>query len=171
MKLLLHACCAPCATYPLETVKEDITLFFYNPAIEPIMEYEKRFTEIEKLAKFTKTKLVIWDYDNLDWHELVKGKETEAEGGERCKICFLQRMRKTAEYAKMNGFDAFATTLSVSPFKDDKSINEAGKIAEKEFGIKFLELDFKKGYMRSVELSRMYYLYRQDYCGCLFSKR
>ncbi|MEE9525027.1 MAG: epoxyqueuosine reductase QueH [Candidatus Woesearchaeota archaeon] len=167
MKLLLHTCCAPCSTHVIEELRKeyDVTLFFYNPCIEPINEYGRRLEEAEKYAEAMDIPIIVGDYDVIDWHNAVKGYEDDKEGGDRCSICFRFRLKKTAEVAKERGFDLFTTTLTVSPYKNAEVINEIGK----EFN-NFLERDFKKGYMHSVELSKKYNLYRQNYCGCLFSK-
>jgi hypothetical protein len=174
-KLLLHVCCAPCSTHVIEVLKKDyeLTLFFYNPNIEPIPEYELRLNEAEKYAQELNLPLIIGDYDNIEWQNAVKGHESDKEGGERCNLCFRFRLEKTALYAKQNNFDFFATTLTVSPFKNADVINKIGKELEEKYKIEFLESDFKKekGYMHSIELSKKHNLYRQHYCGCLFSKR
>lgn len=174
-KMLLHVCCAPCSTHVIEMLKKDynITLFFYNPNVEPIAEYELRLTELEKYAKMQKLPVIVGEYDNIEWHAEIAGHENDTEGGERCDICFRFRLEKTAQTAEENGFDIFATTLTVSPFKNAELINKIGKELEKKYGIEFLEYDFKKnkGYMQSVEISRKYGLYRQKYCGCFYSKR
>jgi len=172
-KLLLHVCCAPCSTHVIELLKEeyDLTLFFYNPNVEPINEYEMRLKEAERYAKELHLPLEVGDYDNIEWHNAVNGHEQDKEGEERCSICFRYRLEKTAQLAKENKFDMFATTLTVSPFKNTEIINKIGK--ELAGNINFLESDFKqdKGYMHSIELSKKYCLYRQNYCGCLYSKR
>ncbi|MBW2996611.1 epoxyqueuosine reductase QueH [Candidatus Woesearchaeota archaeon] len=167
-KLLLHVCCAPCSTHVIEELKEnyDLTLFFYNPNVEPINEYEKRLNEAERYAEAMGIPIIIGDYDIIDWYNAIQGHENDEEGGERCSICFRFRLNKTAQIAKEKGFDLFTTTLTVSPYKNAEIINKIGK----EFD-NFLEKDFKKGYMHSVELSKHYNLYRQNYCGCLFSKK
>lgn len=174
MKLLLHVCCAPCSTHAIEKLQEqyDLTLFFYNPNVEPINEYEKRLQETERFAEALGLPLIVGDYDNIDWHSAVQGLEQEKEGGERCSVCFRFRLRKTAQLAKEKGFDIFTTTLTVSPYKNAEMISKIGKEISQALEIEFLESDFKKdnGYIHSVELSKQYNLYRQTYCGCLFSK-
>ena len=173
-KLLLHVCCGPCSTHVIETLREkyDLTLFFYNPNVEPVNEYEQRLETAEKYAKELGLPLIVGDYDNIEWHNAVQGHEQDEEGGERCSICFRYRLEKTAELAKEKDFDLFITTLSVSPYKNAEVINIIGLELAKKYGIEFLESDFKKhgGYMHSVELSKKHNLYRQHYCGCLFSK-
>ncbi|MBD3355368.1 hypothetical protein GF361_05275 [Candidatus Woesearchaeota archaeon] len=172
MKLLLHTCCAPCSTHVIEELKKeyDITLFFYNPNVEPIQEYEKRLVEAERLAKELNIPIIVGDYDNIKWHNAVKDYESEPEGGKRCEICFRFNLQKTAKLAKEKNFDFFTTTLTVSPYKNNEVINRIGKDIDEE---RFLEKDFKKqnGYMHSIELSKKHNLYRQNYCGCLYSKK
>jgi len=169
MKLLLHVCCAPCSTHVIKELKKEyeITLFFYNPCIEPINEYELRLQAAEKLAKELNLPIIIGDYDNIEFHNIVKGHENDEEGGERCSICFRQRLKKTAEKTDELNFDLFTTTLTVSPYKNAEIINQIGK----SISPKFLETDFKKGYHNSIELSKKHDLYRQNYCGCLYSKQ
>ncbi len=175
--LLLHACCAPCSSYCLEYLSEffDITVFFYNPNIYPEKEYEKRVEEIEKFISemefSSPVKLIKGDFIPADFYTFVKGYEKCSEGGERCFRCYELRLRETAKKAKEGGFDYFTTTLTISPLKNAQVINEIGQSLEKEYGVKHLPSDFKKknGYKRSTELSREYNLYRQNYCGCVFS--
>jgi predicted adenine nucleotide alpha hydrolase (AANH) superfamily ATPase len=174
-KLLLHVCCAPCSTHVIEVLKQnyELTLFFYNPNVEPLNEYEQRLITAEEFAKKLNLPIIIGDYDNIEWHNAVKGHEQDEEGGERCGICFRYRLEKTAQLAKEEGFDIFTTTLTVSPFKNPETINKIGKELREKHNIEFLEADFKKdnGYMHSVELSKEHNLYRQNYCGCLCSKK
>lgn len=176
-KLLLHVCCAPCSSRCLEVLEEyfDITVFFFNPNISPKEEYQKRLAELKNFAKnvHPNVKVVEGGYDNQSFEELVaKGLEDLPEGGERCKKCYRQRLMASAEYAKQNGFEYFTTSLSISPYKNSKALNEIGGEIAKEIGVKYLFSDFKKedGYKRSIELSKKYNLYRQDYCGCKYSK-
>lgn len=177
-KLLLHSCCAPCSTSCIERLTKyfDITILYYNPNIEPKEEYEKRKKyQIELIKKFNsvnKLNYIDCDYDNNIYHEKVKGLENEKEGGARCNVCYFLRMEKTALLAKKLKYDFFATTLTVSPYKHSKTINEIGKILEEKYNINYLYSDFKKenGYKRSIELAKKYELYRQDYCGCLYAK-
>jgi len=174
-KLLLHVCCAPCSTHVIETLKKeyDLTLFFYNPQIEPLKEYEKRLKEAEFYAIEMDIPLIVGDYDILDWHDCIKGHENDPEEGERCSLCFRYRLEKTAQLAKENGFELFTTTLTVSPYKNAELINNIGKELSEKHSIGFLESDFKKddGYSHSIELSKRHNLYRQNYCGCIFSKK
>lgn len=177
-KLLLHACCAPCSSAVLETISKyfDITILYYNPNITSIEEFDKRYLEIKKFTRKIDFKndvdILNVNYDNQEFFDAVKGLEHEKEGGLRCFTCYKLRMKKTALMAKELGFDYFTTTLSISPYKNANYINEIGESLEKEIGIKYLYADFKKnnGYKRSIELSKKYNLYRQDYCGCIFSK-
>lgn len=173
-KLLLHACCAPCASASVERVKEyfAVTLYFYNPNIDGIAEYEKRRAEAERLSCIMGVDFFAEEFRPEEYFDAVKGLEKEPEGGARCEKCFLLRLGKTAEYAEKNGFDYFSTTLTLGPMKNSRKVNEAGFIAQEGKAVKFLPCDFKKrdGYLRSLELSELYSLYRQNYCGCVFSK-
>ena len=173
-KLLLHSCCGPCSISVIERLRDyfDITVIYYNPNIEPKEEYEKRKSEQLRLLNELGIKFMDIDYLNNEYHEKVKGYENEPENGLRCPLCFELRLDKTASKAKENNFDYFGTTLTVSPHKNSKIINEIGLKLEEKYGVKFLLSDFKKedGYKRSIELSKKYDLYRQDYCGCLYSK-
>lgn len=177
--LLLHSCCAPCSSYVLEYLSKyfRITIYFYNPNIHPEEEYFQRRDEnkdfIAKLPVENKVEFREGEYKPADFFALTKGLEKEREGGERCFKCYEQRMRSTVEMAKKEGFDYFTTVLSISPHKNAQKINEIGERLEKESGVKFLYADFKKkgGFKRSTELSKEYNLYRQDYCGCVFSRR
>lgn len=166
--LLLHVCCAPCSTHSIEVLKKDygITLFFSNSNIYPREEYERRFENARKIADIYNLELVEDDYDNDAWMQYVKGLESEPEKGKRCIKCFEFNLRRTAAYAKRNNFDFFTTTLTISPHKDSKAIFNIGK----NLG-NFLAMDFKKqnGFKDSIELSKKYNLYRQNYCGCKFS--
>lgn len=169
-KLLLHSCCAPCSSSVLERLKDyfDVTVYYYNPNIAPFSEFERRLKEQITLLEKLKIKYIIGEYEPEEFSFAIKGYETYPEGSERCKHCYYFRMRNLAKLAKENNFDFFTTTLSVSPHKNAVWINEIGKELENEFGVKFLTSDFKKknGYLRSLELSREYGLYRQEYCGC-----
>lgn len=171
-KLLLHCCCAPCSSACLERLKEffDITVLFYNPNIENI-EYQRRKSELERLIGITGwAEILDCDHDTFEFYSAVKGLENCPEGGERCKKCFELRLAKTAEVAEREGFDLFTTTLTISPLKDADLINGIGERLGKD---RWLHSDFKKknGYLRSINLSKEYGLYRQDYCGCVFSAR
>lgn len=171
-KLLLHSCCAPCSSYCITYLKDyfDITILYYNPNIEPIEEYNKRKEEQIRLCNIFGIKVMDCDYDNAIYHETVKGLENEIEGGKRCFKCYELRMRKTASLAK--NFDYFGTTLTISPLKNSNKINEIGLMLEKEYSVKYLLSDFKKkeGYKKSILLSKEYNLYRQNFCGCIYSK-
>ena len=177
--LLLHSCCAPCSGYCLEYLSRyfKITVLYYNPNLFPAGEYERRVSEQKKLvsalpAKYPVT-LVEMKGEPEEFYSAVKGLEHIREGGERCFACFRLRLERAARYAKENGFDFFTTTLTISPLKNAQKLNEIGEAAGVKFGVRHLPSDFKKkdGYKRSVELSKVYGLYRQDYCGCVFSKR
>lgn len=175
-KLLLHSCCGPCSSYVLEYLSKyfEITLFYYNPNIFPPEEYEKRLLNQKKVVEKTGWATIMpSDYDHGEFSAAVKGLGAEHEGGTRCTECFKIRLRKTAKAAKDGGFDYFATTLSVSPHKNAALLGELGEKIGEEYGVKHLPSDFKKreGYKRSIELSKELGLYRQDYCGCEFSKR
>jgi predicted adenine nucleotide alpha hydrolase (AANH) superfamily ATPase len=170
-KMLLHVCCGPCATHTIETLKKefDVTCFFYNPCIEPVSEYEKRLDSFKKVCDNLCVNYVVGDYDNISYREFVKGLETEPENGRRCLKCYELRLRKTAEYASLNGFDIFTTTLTISPHKNSVIIFD---IANNSKGnVDFLARDFKKqnGFPNSVKISKELGIYRQNYCGCEFS--
>ncbi len=177
--LLLHACCAPCASYVIEYLSDffDITLFYYNPNISPKTEYDFRLSELERLCcehpKAKNIKILPCEYNEQEFYGLAKGLENSKEGGERCKKCYELRLSKTAEEAKKHGFDFFTTTLTISPYKNAVWLNEIGEKLMNKYGINYLFSDFKKknGYKRSIELSRQYNLYRQDFCGCVYSKK
>lgn len=174
-KLLLHSCCGPCSTHVIEVLKNqyDLTIFYFNPNIYPFEEYKKRLEEQKRYAKLVNIKVIDGDYDEQNFLKLAKGHELDKEGGDRCSICFEIRISQTAKKAKELGFDLFATTLSVSPYKNTNLINEIGKKVSQQEGIDFLEENFKKkdGYLDSIRLSKKYNLYRQNYCGCRFSIR
>lgn len=177
--LFLHSCCAPCSSYVLEYLSQffEITVFYYNPNIFPEEEYRKRVEEQQRLIGELPSVHPIHfregTYCPKDFFEAVKGLEHIKEGGERCFACYELRMGEAARLAAEGGFDYFTTTLSISPLKNAEKINEIGKALEERYGVRHLPSDFKKrdGYRRSVELSRIYGLYRQDYCGCVFSQR
>ncbi|MCH5252529.1 MAG: epoxyqueuosine reductase QueH [Lachnospiraceae bacterium] len=177
-KLLLHCCCAPCSSYVLEYLHPyfDITVFFYNPNITVDKEYGKRKQELKRYIREVSFGSEISvreaDYEPEQFLSAVRGYEKEPERGKRCQRCFLLRLEKTAIEAAKGGFDYFCTTLSISPHKDARLLMETGETLAKEYGISYLPSDFKKrnGYKRSIELSGQYNLYRQDYCGCIFSK-
>jgi len=177
-RLLLHSCCAPCSSHVIDLLSPyfNITIIYYNPNIEPYEEYAKRKAEEIRFIKEypNKNELTIMDcdYDNDLYHDTIKGLESCSEGGPRCIKCYYLRMAKTAELASLNNFDYFATTLTVSPLKNSTKLNEIGEKLSKEYQIPYLYSDFKKkdGYKHSIELSKKYNLYRQDYCGCVYSK-
>lgn len=176
-KLLLHSCCAPCSSAILEFLQNyfDITVYFYNPNITFEEEYYKRLNEQREYheKRGYSIRVIEGNYDpKEDFFKQVKGLEDRREGGERCFKCYTLRMEATAQKAKELGFDYFSTVLSISPLKNAQWINEIGEKLSEKYGIKFLNGDFKKKnrYLRSTEISREYELYRQDYCGCVFSK-
>ena len=192
-RLLLHACCAPCSSYCLEYLREffDVTVFFYNPNITADAEYKKRveeekrliaelnlqveeqsFPEMNSSERAGKIGIIEGDYDPKVFYDAVKGYEDCREGGDRCRKCFELRLNETARIAADEGFDLMTTTLTISPLKNADVLNEVGEQAARAKGITFLPSDFKKkeGYKRSIELSRKFGLYRQDFCGCSFSK-
>lgn len=177
--LFLHSCCAPCSSYVLEYLSEyfKITVFYYNPNIYPDEEYYKRVEEQKQFiqtfpAKHT-IQFVEGEFDKERFYETVKGLENVPEGGERCFLCYELRLREAAEKASALNMDYFTTTLSISPLKNAKKLNDIGLSLAKEYPVKYLVSDFKKknGYKRSVELSQQFGIYRQDYCGCVFSKQ
>ena len=182
--LLLHACCAPCSSYVIEYLASyfDISIYYYNPNIHPRKEYERRLHELETfLPQFPPTlenrvRLIRADYDESEFEDAVRVAEnpelaSEAERGERCRRCYELRMKRAYEYARAHSFDWFTTTLSISPFKDADKINAIGAMLEASGGPRFLTSDFKKrnGFKRSLEISKEYGMYRQDYCGCKYS--
>ncbi len=174
-RLLLHACCAPCSSTCILRLKEafNLTVFFYNPNIDEEAEYDKRMTEQVRFCKEFSIDVVENAFNPSEFYMTSKGLENLKEGDKRCFNCYRLRLTKTGEYAKENGFEYFATTLTLSPLKNAEKINEIGKEVEKEVGVKYLASDFKKGggYLKSIELSKQYGLYRQNYCGCSYSKR
>ncbi|MEA3313901.1 MAG: epoxyqueuosine reductase QueH [Caldisericota bacterium] len=174
-KVLLHICCAPDATYPFLYLRGRhyrVTGFFYNPNIHPLSEYEKRLEEIIRFSRVAGMDLEAGKYDKDNWFELIKGTENEPEGGKRCYICYKMRLEETARIAKEKGFDYFTTTLTISPHKNIKWIFEIGEQIGNKYGVKFLKANFKKrnGFKSSIVLSKYYKMYRQNYCGCVFSK-
>ena len=177
-KLLLHACCAPCSSAVLERLREhfSITILYYNPNIYPPQEYHRREQELERFlqdAGMSGISLIELPYDPQEFYTAVKGLEAEPECGERCTVCYRLRMEQAARYAAAHGFDWFTTTLSISPVKDPVRINQIGQELAQKYGVAHLPSEFRKknGYKRSLELSAEYGLYRQDYCGCVFSVR
>ncbi len=186
-RLFLHSCCAPCSSYVLEYLRMyfRITVFYYNPNISFEAEYQKRVAEQKRLIDAFNASaynaqetgypidIVEGDYEPQRFYDMAKGLEDCPEGGERCFLCYELRLRRTAELAKEGGYDYFCTTLSISPLKNAKKLNEIGERLENEYQVRWLASDFKKknGYQRSIELSAEYQLYRQDYCGCVYSKK
>lgn len=178
-KVLLHSCCAPCSSYVITYLTKfvNVTVLYYNPNIFPEEEYNKRKKEQIRFINSIKSEYIVdymdCDYDNESFEKVIKGLENEPERGKRCTKCFNLRLSKTALIAKENNYDFFCTTLTLSPYKNAKLINEIGFELEKEYDIKYLPSDFKKrdGYKKSIELSKIYNLYRQNYCGCIYSKR
>ena len=178
-RLLLHSCCAPCSSYVLEYLSDyfEITVFYYNPNISPAEEYEKRAAEQKHLIQELPAKhpihLVVGAYEPERFYAVSRGLEMVPEGGERCFQCFRLRLEEAAKMAAEGGFDYFATTLTISPLKNAQKLNEIGEELSEIYKVEHLPSDFKKknGYKRSVELSAQYGLYRQNYCGCVFSKR
>ena len=176
--LLLHSCCAPCSSYVLEYLAPYFTIcdFYYNPNISPKKEYEDRKEElvrlIDEMGLSTQVTFLEGTYQPEEFFAMAKGLEDLPEGGERCFRCYEMRLRESAKIAKEQGAEYFATTLTISPLKNAQKLNEIGEKLAEEYGVKYLPSDFKKknGYKRSVELSAQYELYRQNYCGCVFSK-
>ena len=177
--LLLHACCAPCSSYVLEYLSQyfDITLFFYNPNISPIEEYDFRAKEllrlVDEMGLSKQISVIEVAYEPQKFTEMAEGLEDLPEGGGRCKKCYALRLRESARVAAERRFDFYTTTLSISPHKNAEWLNEIGDEMGERFGVRYLTSDFKKrnGYKRSCELSVQYGLYRQDYCGCIYSKK
>ena len=174
--LLIHSCCGPCSSHVLALLNQyfQITIFYYNPNIYPLDEYVRREEEQERLISyFSDVGFIRGLYDSDKYFSIVDGLESEREGGRRCYKCISMRMEEACKYAKENGYDFFTTTLSVSPHKNSRMINEIGYALEKEYNVSYLYSDFKKkdGYKRSIFLSNKYNLYRQDYCGCKYSAR
>lgn len=177
-RLLLHVCCAPCSSYVMEYLSRyfDITVCFYNPNISPKSEYDYRAAELIRLTQemplSSPVTCRIEDYDPTTFLAIAKGLESEPEGGERCTACYRLRLTETAKIAAAEGYDYFTTSLSISPLKDAVRLNTIGGELAEEYGVPYLHSDFKKreGYKRSIQLSAAYDLYRQDYCGCAYSK-
>lgn len=185
-RLLMHACCAPCSSYCMQYLREyfAITVYYYNPNITEVEEYWKRAEEEKRLigaynemlrrgqASGYPIDVIEGEYEPERFYELAKGLEQCPEGGERCFRCYELRLRESARTAKEGGFDFFTTTLTISPLKNAEKLNETGERLAEEYGVSYLPSDFKKkdGYKRSIELSREYGLYRQDYCGCIYSR-
>ncbi|MDE5547612.1 MAG: epoxyqueuosine reductase QueH [Clostridia bacterium] len=175
-RLLLHSCCAPCSSYCLKELfgKIQVTVLYYNPNLDSEQEYEKRKAEqIRFLRETGYADFFDCDYAPSDYAAIASGYEQEKEGGARCERCFRLRLSRTAEEAKKGGYDYFATTLTLSPLKNAQLINEIGLQLQEQYGVRYLPSDFKKrgGYLQSIELSKEHNLYRQNYCGCVYSKR
>lgn len=176
-KLLLHACCGPCSSYVVEYLSKyfNITIYYYNPNTYPELEYIRRLEELKKfISSFNSSiRIIEENYIPNEFYENIKGLENLGEKSQRCYSCYKLRLDKSAKYAKDNNYDYFTTTLSISPYKNAEWINEIGIELEKKYNIKYLFSDFKKknGYKRSLELSKIYKLYRQEYCGCVYSKQ
>ncbi len=174
LRLLLHSCCAPCFSGCIHRLSQafNLTTYFYNPNIDGVDEYYKRAEEQKRLCNDLSVDLIIEEYNSQEFFELVKGYEECLEGGDRCAICFELRLRKTAKKALELGYEYFATTLTLSPLKNAQRINAIGEKLADEIGVNYLVSDFKKkgGYQLSIEMSKHYSLYRQNYCGCVFSK-
>ncbi len=172
-RLLLHICCGPCATAVIERVvsRFEVICFWYNPNIEPAAEYQRRLAGMRTVAEVMGVPLVEGERDTPSWHKAIAGWESEPEGGRRCQICFEYRLRRAAEYAQAHDMDYLATTLTISPHKDDRLINLLGKEIAEAVGIEFLAEVWRKqgGFQRSVQLSKQLKLYRQKYCGCCYS--
>ena len=173
-KLLLHSCCGPCSSYVLEYLTRyfDVTLVFYGPNIQPRAEYDKRLEHQKRVLEHFGAGYMECEYDGTAFDTAVRGLEAEPEGGARCTACFALRIGETARLAANRGFEYYCTTLSISPHKDAQRINGIGRAMGEKYGVKWLPSDFKKrgGYQRSIALSKEYDLYRQDYCGCVFSR-
>jgi len=174
-KMLMHVCCATCALHPCVLLKEDydLTLYYFNPNIHPRQEYKKRLDGVRFISARYNIPLMVGKYQKNRWLKATEGLEGAPEGGERCITCFKLRLFDTARQAKKLGFDKFCTTLSVSPHKDAGAINQIGRDAARYFKTGFLEKDFKKkdGFKKTILMSKQLNLYRQDYCGCIYSKR
>ena len=176
-RLLLHACCAPCSSATLERLAAhfDVTILYYNPNIYPPEEYRRREAELERFVRDAGYRFPVVElpYDPQAFYAAVQGLEQEPEKGARCTVCYRLRLEQTARYAAQNGFAWFCTTLSISPLKDPVRINALGQELGAQYGVRFLPSEFRKkdGYKRSLQLSAEYVLYRQDYCGCVFSKQ
>lgn len=174
--LLLHSCCGPCSSYCLEYLSKyfNISVLYYNPNIDTESEHNFRQEEQQKIIDSLglNIKLITSTFSPTDFYNVTKGLEAVREGGERCDKCFYLRLENTAKYAKKYNFDYFTTTLSISPLKNSQKLNEIGLEIQNKYGVKYLQSDFKKhgGYLRSVELSKKFNMYRQDYCGCIYSK-
>ncbi len=175
--ILLHSCCAPCSTYPIEQLQQmgfSVSLFYYNPNIHPAKEYQARLEELKAyLNKRSDIKLIVATYEVTKWFALIKGLEKEPERGKRCDVCYKMRLEKTAQTAKEKGFNYFGSTLSISPHKKADKISALGKQLAQKYHINFFDRDWKKqnGFKISCQISKQENFYRQDYCGCIFSRQ
>ncbi|HII71852.1 TPA: epoxyqueuosine reductase QueH [Candidatus Woesearchaeota archaeon] len=173
-RLLLHACCGPCSTHSVKKLLEDyeVTMFWYNPNIHPFGEYVQRLEAGKEVAKKLGVELIEHHFDVDRWLEKIQGYEEHPEGGLRCQICFAVRLKETAEYAKEHGFDAFTTTMTISPHKDADKINRTGRHYAEKSGVEWVESNFKAdgGFGKSVEMSKEMGIYRQKFCGCFYSR-
>ena len=173
-KILVHICCAPDALYVMDLLRKDFYIhgFFYNPNIHPLEEYEKRLEETKKVARIVDFKLYEAEYNKQKWFEIVEKFKDEPEKGRRCDVCYALRLEKTARKTSELGFDIFTTVMSLSPWKKAEVMNRMGKMFARRYGIQFLEANFKKkdGFQKSIELSKKHNLYRQNYCGCEYSR-
>lgn len=173
--LLLHVCCAPCSTHVIDLLRLDfaVTAFFYNPNIYPPQEYQRRAQQVSRICQRLGVGVIFGEYDAHNWSRRMRGRQGDREGGPHCVVCFWIRLARTAAVAEDQGFDHFTTTLTVSPHKDARAINRVGQRVARGLRTKFYPADFKKGngFQRSCQLSRKYGLYRQNYCGCLYSLR
>ncbi len=171
--LVLHVCCAPCSTHVFEILKDEFNLvaYFCNPNIHPAQEYQKRLDELRRFAEKAGVAVFEGEYEKERWLDAVKGHEGDEEGGKRCEICYRFRMEETAKFAIKHGFMYFGTVLSISPHKDATQINRIGEEISREYGINYYQANFKEddGFKKSVELAKKYGLYRQKYCGCIYS--
>jgi len=174
-KMLMHVCCANCLLYPYDFLKDryNITFYYYNPNIHPEDEYKKRLSEVIRVSEKLGVELVVGQYDTGRWFKLAGSFPDEPEGGKRCRICFSMRLRRTALYALRNNFDFFVTSLSVSPHKNAGIINAEGEKASSGLKIVYLPADFKKndGFKKTMQMSRKHGIYRQNYCGCVYSMK
>ncbi len=174
--ILLHTCCAPCVCYPIDVLINQgyqVTLFYYNPNIHPRKEYELRLKELKGyIKKYKNVKIIEGIYEPKKWFKLIKGLENEPERGKRCDICYQMRLEQTAKLAKEKNFDYFASALSISPHKKADKLSELGQLLAQKYQIKFFDKDWKKndGFKISCQISRQENFYRQDYCGCIYSK-
>ena len=174
-KLLLHSCCAPCSIYVVKQLLKNyqVTIFFYDPNIHPRKEYNKRLKEIKDYATKSNVEFIEGEYDSKNWFDKVKGFELEPEKGKRCTICFDIRLGRTAMKAKEDGYDAWTTVLTLSPHKDEEQISQVGNKLARKVDVPFLDIDWKQneGFKKACQLSKEWDFYRQNYCGCIYSKK